>query len=213
MVAFELYDAEHETALMRAARLGHLPVLRLLLQRPSPAAPVPAVAFASDGSGDLGPGGTAALRMPEAAHVDLRSNDGWTALHFAAGRNKVSCLVELLHAGASIEARDNSQRTPLHVAAWNGCMETLNVLLDAGASTAAKSDGRGRTALAWAVRYRRAPASITVGKARAAAELRRRGAGQTPDVEREEKEAEASAERDEDLKRRIMEETEDDETD
>ena len=123
------------------------------------------------------------------------------------------CLRELLAAGANLEARDNSQRTPLHVAAWNGCMEALHALLDSGASIAAKSDGRGRTALAWAVRYRRGPASILQGKARAAAELRRRGAVQSSDVDREEREADAQFERDEEVKRLINEETADDESD
>jgi hypothetical protein len=174
-----------------------------------PPPPPPAPTWASDGSGDL----SYKAYPPAVVTLDLRSNDGWTALHFAAGRNKVPCVRELLAAGANLEARDNSQRTPLHVAAWNGAMEALNVLLDSGASIAAKSDGRGRTALAWAVRYRKGPASIIQGKARAAAELRRRGALQSSDVDREEREADLQAERDEEVKRRINEESEDDESD
>jgi hypothetical protein len=114
--------------------------------------------------------------LAEKGSVNAENHDGWTALHFAASRNRgTMCKTLVTEWKANLEAQDGSLRTPLHVAAWNGCFEAAVALLDLGASQFAKSDGRGRTALAWAVRYRRAAQAVVDGKARVANLLISRG--------------------------------------
>ena len=114
--------------------------------------------------------------LAEKGSVNAENHDGWTALHFAASRNRgTMCKTLVTEWKANLEAQDGSLRTPLHVAAWNGCFEAAVALLDLGASQFAKSDGRGRTALAWAVRYRRSAQAVVDGKARVANLLISRG--------------------------------------
>jgi hypothetical protein len=165
-----------ETRLMRATEVNNIAEVKRLLA-------LGANVHATDCQGE-----TALMRacrlnrqrltklLAEKGSVNAENHDGWTALHFAASRNRgIICKTLVADWKANIEARDGSQRTPLHVAAWNGCVDSVTVLLDLGASMFAKSDGRGRTALAWALRYRRSPQAVTDGKARVANLLLSRG--------------------------------------
>lgn len=76
------------------------------------------------------------------------SEDGFTALHFAAHFGSLSAMKALLEAGANIEAVTTNFLTnmPLHAAAAGGRVEAARVLLQAGADPNAKQHG-GYTAL------------------------------------------------------------------
>jgi len=194
-----------ETRLMHAAELGRQrETVRLLACGADPNIPDVESETALMRAARLGHVPIVNLLIKARAKLERRSNDGWTALHFAAGRNKIGTMQALLRAGAQIEARDNSQRTPLHVAAWNGGMDALRQLLDCGADMTSRSEGgRGRTALAWAARFRRAADSIVNGKRRAMDELRRRGSKDTPDVVYEERECVRQMEKEELMRRNL----------
>lgn len=59
-----------------------------------------------------------------------------SALHFAAARNKIECLKELLSYDEVIDINSSNLElsTPLHVAAYMGNVEAVNVLVSHGAS-------------------------------------------------------------------------------
>lgn len=56
-----------------------------------------------------------------------------TPLWYAAHRNQVEIMRELIAAGADVDARDGNQQTPLYAAAWIGHVDAVRVLLDANA--------------------------------------------------------------------------------
>lgn len=49
--------------------------------------------------------------------VDIRDDEGCTALHFAADRGHVAIAQALIRAGADVNAQDNDGQAPLHYAA------------------------------------------------------------------------------------------------
>lgn len=61
--------------------------------------------------------------------------DGYTVLHYAAGKNAVGCLRYFLGQGISIDEVDNYGRTPLAFAALHGCHDSTKFLLDNHADT------------------------------------------------------------------------------
>lgn len=88
------------------------------------------------------------LCAADASLASAYSDDGFTALHFAAHFGSVSAMKALLEAGANIEAVTKNFLTnmPLHAAAAGGRIEAARVLLQAGADPNAKQHG-GYTAL------------------------------------------------------------------
>ncbi|KAJ3116960.1 Serine/threonine-protein kinase ht1 [Phlyctochytrium bullatum] len=69
--------------------------------------------------------------------VDARDAAGLTALHHAAGRNKLEVCQMLVAEGADVEARDGAGRTALHLACRSGFVEVVTCLLEAGADVEA----------------------------------------------------------------------------
>ena len=85
------------------------------------------------------------------AEVNMKTNDGKTALHVAVGSSpslpekQRDCVRLLLKHGAQVDALDKSGGTALMDAAWFGCLPSVLELLTAGASLKIK-DAQGRTA-------------------------------------------------------------------
>jgi len=50
--------------------------------------------------------------------VAAQTNDGWTALHFAASKSQLGTAALLLHAGADIASQNSSGNTALHLAVY-----------------------------------------------------------------------------------------------
>ena len=75
------------------------------------------------------------------SRLEEKNQEGWTALHYAAGFNKEVALVDiLLEAGAVLDAIDDRGRTPLHLAAQHHNIAIYEKLLAAGADASIKDD-------------------------------------------------------------------------
>jgi ankyrin repeat protein len=61
--------------------------------------------------------------------LEERSNDGWTALHYAARTGHEEVMSFLLRHGAQANIRDGQGVTPLMVASWEGHMGGVRALL------------------------------------------------------------------------------------
>ncbi|XP_022197655.2 ankyrin repeat and SOCS box protein 3-like [Nilaparvata lugens] len=66
--------------------------------------------------------------------VDLKDNRGWSPLHYAASKDYIDCIHELLYAGAEIDIKTHEGETPLYLACANNCYEAAVILLEAGCS-------------------------------------------------------------------------------
>ena len=67
------------------------------------------------------------------ANLDWHDNDGWTALHVCANKNRPEILRMLIDAGADLNMQDNRGRTPLQYCVdWNHS-RIAKMLIDAGA--------------------------------------------------------------------------------
>lgn len=131
-------DADGETALFKAASRGEIAVMRELLSRGAdpnvPRKPQPGnkspngdppIVKAAREEQDL------SIRTLIAAKADVNAHgeDGFTALHISAGKNRLKIARELLAAGAEINATNIAGDTPLHRAAARGKLEALRFLL------------------------------------------------------------------------------------
>lgn len=67
------------------------------------------------------------------ADVDIKDNDGWTALMWSAYQGHSDTARLLLDAGADVDIQDNNGWTALIYAAALGYADTVKLLLDAGA--------------------------------------------------------------------------------
>jgi len=85
--------------------------------------------------------------------VRAKSEDGYTALHNAAGYgNSKEAIATLVSLGADIEAKIPDGRGPLHTACFKGQLECVQELLRLGANIEAKDDN-GWTPLHFAAFY------------------------------------------------------------
>lgn len=67
-------------------------------------------------------------------NIDLKDNEGHTALILACRRERPRVLNVLIQHGASIDAQDNKGRTPVAIAVELDSAELLKLLVDAGAN-------------------------------------------------------------------------------
>ena len=121
-------DAREEngvTPLCYAAFKGHVSSMLTLIQR---GADVNVDSFPMLGA--LANGSTAAVEalVQAGANVNAVTSSGNTALHFAAQKNRVECIVALIAAGADIDARDRDGFTPLLAAIVYGQGHEASIL-------------------------------------------------------------------------------------
>lgn len=71
-------------------------------------------------------------KLKKAAVADINTTqDGFTALHFAASECQVEVVKELVkRPGIFIDSVNNEQRTPLHIAAQRGSLEICRILCE-----------------------------------------------------------------------------------
>jgi uncharacterized protein len=127
------------------------PIMRALYEGRRDDAAALAVDAALDQFEAAALGDTSRLREvlgDDGAHVDRRSDDGFTALHFAAFFGSSEAAAVLIDAGADVScvAANDMRVQPLHSAAASRSTSTSRLLLDAGAPPDARQAG-GYTAL------------------------------------------------------------------
>lgn len=83
------------------------------------------------------------------ASVNAKSDDGFTALHFASERGTLANLQALLKADANPELTNQAGETPLMLAARAGSVDKVLALMTAGASVTPR-DKMGNSAVAYA---------------------------------------------------------------
>jgi ankyrin repeat protein len=148
----ETSDAGGETALMAASGAYQASVdgAELVLQKKvkteaTDAAGQTALMYAAS----AGNARTARLLLDHGANIEVKGNDGNTALIDAALDTKTgdtgATVRALLEAGAKIEVRNGTGQTPLIAAAWSGNIDCVALLLERGADRNAK-DREGKTA-------------------------------------------------------------------
>jgi ankyrin repeat protein len=97
----------------------------------------PLYSACSQGSEDM-----ARLLLQYGPDLDIRCENGWTALHIAADNSddKGTAILEmLLEAGAKPSIKNDYQSTPIFLAAETGNVEGLKMLLDKGAVASDKN--------------------------------------------------------------------------
>lgn len=136
----------HEPPLHRAAQMGRLSTVRILLERD---------ADCNWQGSDLN--GWTALHIAARGHPEilrllcdeyraemtLRLPNGSLPLHSAAWKGNVECIEILLARNTDINARNSFGRTPLHFAAEQGNLDAVNALLEHGARADVKG-GEGQ---------------------------------------------------------------------
>lgn len=68
------------------------------------------------------------------ADIDVKDENGNTALHRAVNSNNVDLVQELLQIGATVEVQNNEQHTPLHLATIKRYILIMKILLQAKAN-------------------------------------------------------------------------------
>lgn len=92
------------------------------------------LAAAKDHKGDI-----VHLLLRIGANVATTTDNGWTALHYAADKGHEAAVRLLLEKGADVATKTNYGCTALHRAAWNGHEAVVRLLLEKRANVAAKA--------------------------------------------------------------------------
>ena len=87
--------------------------------------------------------------LENGADVDMKDNEGWTALIWASANERTGIVRELLKNGADVNAKSYIGISALHQASTWGHTEIVSMLLEKVADVNVK-DYDGRTALNWA---------------------------------------------------------------
>ena len=76
------------------------------------------------------------------AVFDYTQEKKWTALHHCAAKGLTSCIVALLHGGATVDAATDDGKTALHFSAIGGSLSVCDTLLAYGATASACDRGK-----------------------------------------------------------------------
>lgn len=76
------------------------------------------------------------------AVFDYTQEKKWTALHHCAAKGLTSCIVALLHGGATVDAATDDGKTALHFSAIGGSLSVCDTLLAYGATVSACDRGK-----------------------------------------------------------------------
>ncbi|XP_071846169.1 uncharacterized protein [Apostichopus japonicus] len=148
----ELTDQGGQTALMCAAQLGNLDLVKELLQREADVRAMdedkwtPLIFAAREGHLDI----VKAL-VDKGSVIDHADVNGWTALMWASYKGHANVVIELLLRGAQPNVQAHHGVTPIIWAAGRGHADVVRALLRQGAKVNS-ADKYGTTALVWAAR-------------------------------------------------------------
>ncbi len=87
------------------------------------------------------------------ANVDVRDNNNWTPLHYAAEKGYAELVNILLQNRVSINVENNGKATPLHFAARNGHIKVVEALLISRAMVNATTQNNNWTPLHFATKH------------------------------------------------------------
>jgi len=160
-----VYDNTGESALLQAAALGHLEVVRTLLQKGADLQFTNSVHPHQKGDTALlraayrGHAEVFELLLKAGAHADVKNQWGWSAVHMAAAGDCTPCLEALAPRQLPLDEAAHPSRgeTPFLMAAGKDATQAMAWLKDHGANTSAKDDHH-YDALGWA-RFYKAQAS------------------------------------------------------
>lgn len=146
-------DANRQTPLHEAARVGNVEAAKLLLAAGADATArddadlTPLHVAAATGQCEI-----ADLLLANGAEINRHDSANWTPLHWAIIEGKAAMAELLLKRGADRGARTPDNLTPLHWAVEKGRKEIVAVLLARGVDINAR-DNYGRTPLHYAVSH------------------------------------------------------------
>jgi len=140
-IDIELKSPTGETALHYASKMGHVEVVKYLLEKGANANPKGWMSktplhYASSG----GYKNIIELLLAHNADLTAKMEYGITPLHLAAEKSQLEATQFLLSKGANINAKMNNLRTPLHEAVANGKIDIVKLLLNKGADSSLKDD-------------------------------------------------------------------------
>ena len=139
------------TALMLAARAGHVAVVSRLLRAGASIAAVGSDGFqAIHLAAYSGHAGVVEVLLAEGADPNAKDNYRFTPLHNACLGGSLEVVRLLIDAGADVNAQAKNGGTPLILASQYGHFDIIAALLEAGAAINLK-ENQGRSALYYAV--------------------------------------------------------------
>ncbi len=142
-------DASGHTLLMKAARLGHTEIVKLLIGRKASVGRLSPAGDTALMHACLGGNLSVVQALVEAGSVINRR--GWAPLHYASYGGSGAVVKLLLDRGAELEAVAPNGYTAIMLAARNGNQDATKVLLNAKPNLGHR-DAAGQTALTLAVK-------------------------------------------------------------
>lgn len=147
-------DSQGYTALMRAARVNFIQVVKILLDRPGIDLDIGCDTneTALIISSELGRVEVVRMLLEKGAKVDLQCTRGTTALQMAVKNGHESCVKLLLNAGANPNMKNQRNKSPVGIACERGLPSVIEHLVQSGGDLHDLQGNEGETALQLAMR-------------------------------------------------------------